>query len=268
MAEDRTQLWLSLIRRLTETYPRWSIWKNVESAFAGTGDIDSFAPPGDWPSIQETFRAWVTENELGPMIVCRHVPQGPHFVALQESSPYIVQLDVKDRGTFRGSTFIDVASLLPRSEIDERGFRRVRPGVEGVIKLCMNGVRKGGRPNIEGLRSKKVAELLAADPEGVESGALLLGPAAGALRDAAAAVVAGGWDRPAMLKVEAWSLLRAAAEPVTAASRFWFLHVEAKRCPVVRLIRKSERRVPEDRGAWLELVAADHEIYPTNPSTT
>lgn len=266
MAADRTQLWLTLLSRLTETYPRWAVWKNVESAFAGTGDIDSFAPPGDWPSIQETFRDWATKHDLGPMIVCRHIPQGPHFVALEEGSPYIVQLDVKERGTFRGSTLIDAWSLLPRSEMDERGFRRVRPGVEGVIKLCMNGTRKGGRPNVEGLRSKRVAELLSTDPEGVESGALLLGAAAGALRDGAAAVVAGGWDRPAMSKVEAWSLLRGAVELRTAVSRFWFINVSAKRCPVVKLIRESERRVPSDRQGWLEIVAADHEIYPTGNS--
>jgi hypothetical protein len=61
----------------------------------------------------------------------------------------------------------------------------------GVIKLCMNGVRRGGRPNVEGLVGKRVADLLAADAEGVEAAAALFGLAAGALRRGGAAVV--GW---------------------------------------------------------------------------
>ncbi len=262
MAQDRTQLWLGLIQHLTATFPRWALWKNPESAFAGTGDIDSFAPPGDWSAIQETFRRWAADSGLGPMIVCRHIPQGPHFITLQDSSDYIVQLDVKERGTFRGSTLIDAWTLLPLSEIDERGFRRVRPGVEGIIKLCMNGVRRGGRPNHEGLSSKRVGELLRADPEGVELGVRLVGPAAGALRRGARAAAEDSWDRKAMATVEAWSLLRGAAEPQVAASRLWFLHVQAKRCPIVRLIREFDRRVPAERDRWLQEVAADHDIYP------
>jgi hypothetical protein len=262
-ASDRTELWLPLLRELTERFPGWSVWKNVGSAFAGTGDIDSFAPPGDWPAIQRTFVRWVGDNGLGPVIICRHIPQGPHFITLEERSPYLVQLDVKERGTFRGSTLIDAWDLQQLSEIDPLGFRRVRPGVEGVIKLCMNGVRRGGRPDTEGLRAKRVAELLASDPEGVEAASALLGPAAGAVRRGAAAVVAGRWDQTAMRQVEAWSLLRSLAEPGTAISRLDFLYRVAPRCPVVSLIRDHDRRVPEDRQAWLEEVARDHEVLPT-----
>jgi hypothetical protein len=261
-AQDRTGLWLTLLRELTETYPGWAVWKNVGSAFAGTGDVDSFAPPADWPGIERTFERWVASQPgLGPVIICRHIPQGPHFIALQEGSPYIVQLDVKIRGTFRGSTLIDAWELQRLSEMDPLGFRRVRPGVEGVIKLLMNGTAKGGRPNPEGLRVKRVAELLSEDPAGVDAGADLLGAAAGALRRGAAAVVDGRWDQPAMRRVEAWSLVRSVAEPGVAASRLWFLYYQAARCPVVSLIRDHDRRVPPDRDAWLREVASDHVVH-------
>jgi hypothetical protein len=261
-AKDRTALWLSLLPRLTEEFPRWAVWKNVESAFAGTGDVDSFAPRDDWAGIQRLFTAWVRERGLGPVIVCRHIPQGPHFITLEEGSPYIVQLDVKDRGTFRGSTLIDAEDLQRLSELDDRGFRRVRPGVEGVIKLCMNGTHRGGEPNRVGLRTKRVPELLAADPEGVALGSELLGRAAPALRRGAAAVVEGRWDGASMRQVDRWCLARSVAEPGVAASRLWFLYWAAKRCPVVSLIRDHDRRVPEDRQAWLGEVARDHEVLP------
>ena len=264
-AADRTDLWLPLLQRLTEQYPGWAVWKNVASAFAGTGDVDSFAPPEVWPDIQRTFEAWVGEQDaLGPVIICRHIPQGPHFITLQVGSPYIVQLDVKERGTFRGSTLIDAWDLQRLSEMDPRGFRRVRPGVEGVIKLCMNGMQRGGQPNPEGLRVKRVAELLSSDPEGVDAAAELLGPAADALRRGARAVVDGGWDQRAMRMVDAWSLARSVAEPRVALSRLWFLYYQAARCPVVSLIRDGDRRVPDDRDAWLREIAKDHQVFAVN----
>lgn len=263
MTGDRAELWLPLLRELTETYPGWAVWKNVGSAFAGAGDIDSFAPPSSWGGIQQTFVAWARRVGLGPVLICRHIPQGPHFITFEDGSPYIVQLDVKERGTFRGSTLIDAWSLLPLTEMDDLGFRRVRPGAEAVIKLCMNGVRKGGRPNEEGLRAKQVAELIAADPEGVRAAAELLGPARRALLRGARAVRDGSWDRRAMTTVEAWCGVRAIAEPRVAASRWWFLNVVAKRCGVVDLIREHDRRVTGDLGAWLASVADEHTIIPT-----
>lgn len=264
MAKDRTDLWAPLLRELTEGYPGWAVWKNVGSAFAGTGDVDSFAPPDEWPGIQQTFIDWAGRNGLGPVLICRHIPQGPHFITFEQDSPYIVQLDVKERGTFRGSTLIDAWTLLPRTEIDELGFRRVRPGTEGVIKLCMNGVRKGGRANTEALRTKRVAELLAADPDGVVSASELLGPAADALIRGATAVINGSWDRRAMATVEAWCAVRSFAEPSVAASRWWFLNVVTKRCGVVDLIREHERRIPGDLDAWLASVTDEHTIVPTS----
>lgn len=263
MTPDRMDLWLPLLRELTETYPGWAVWKNADSAFAGTGDVDSFAPPSDWPAIQETFIDWAAHSGLGPVLICRHIPQGPHFITFEEGSPYIVQLDVKERGTFRGSTLIDAWSLQRLSRVNDQGFRGVRPGAEGVIKLCMNGVRKGGLPNHEGLRVKRVAQLLESDPDGVAAAALLLGPASDALLRGAAAVVEGGWDRRSMLTVEAWSAARGLAEPRVAASRWWFLNVTAKRCGVVVLIRDHERRIEGDVESWLQTVAHDHTILRT-----
>ena len=256
----RDDLWLPFLAELTEHVPEWAVWKNVESALAGRGDIDSFAPPGRWPTIEHRFTAWAERTGMGPVLVCRHIPQGPHFITVQRDSPYIVQLDVKTRGTFRGSTLIDADDLLSLSEVDERGFRRVRPGVEGVLKLCMNATMRGGVLNATALETKRVAELLDTDPRGVELGAELLGPAKGAARRGAAAVVAGTWDRRAMATVEAWSAARSLAEPRTALSRWWFLKAVAPRCPVIRLIRDDGRRVEGDPVEWIRDMAPGHEL--------
>jgi hypothetical protein len=257
---DRTDLWLSLLRRLTREYPGWATWKNVDSAMRGKGDVDSLAPPGDWPAIRRTFEGWARERGYGPVVVCRHVPQGPHLITFEPGSDYLVQLDVKVRATFRGSTLVDAWNLLPLTEMDAAGYRRVRAGADGVIRLCTNGIRRGGRMDRAALAEKRIPELLAADPDGVAAISRSFGPARNALLRGVRAVVSGGWDRQAMLQVEAWALARSAAEPGVAVSRLWFAQGPLKRCPVLRIIRKHDRRVPVDREGWMEEVRPTHEV--------
>lgn len=255
-ALDRAGLWLPLLTRVTEAFPRWSVWKNVESALSGPGDIDSFAPPEDWPAIGRVWREWLRERGLGPAVVCRHVPQGPHFVALEPGSPWLVQFDVKLLATFRGCALMDVDELLELAEIDERGFRRIRPGAEGVLKLVYNGMRPGGRRDPGGLRDKDVVALLAADPEGARRAAGLFGPASRAVLVAVERVLQDDWSRPAMIAVEGWALAKALIHPKVAVGRLWFDRVSKPRCPVLQVIRERDRRLPEDREAWLAEVAA------------
>lgn len=257
---DRVELWSSLLVRLTNEFPNWATWKNVDSALAGTGDVDSLAPPSDWPAIRQTFEAWAAERNYAPLVVCRHVPQGPHFVTFEPGSPYIVQLDVKDRATFRGSTLVDAWSLQGLVEMDDGGYRRVRRGADGVIRLCSNAIAVAGRLNASALVAKRIPELLRSDPEGVEAMAELFGPARSALLAGVRAVLAGGWNRRAMLQVESWAFARSIAEPKVMLSRLWFGRVTLKRCPVLRVIRQHDRRVPRDLEAWLDEVRQSHEI--------
>lgn len=255
---DRAALWLPLLRRLTARFPRWAVWKNVDSALAAVGDVDSLAPRADWPAIEDEFRGWAAAHGLTHGVVCRHVPQGPHLLAFGPGTRHFLQLDVKERATFRGSTLVDVPRLLAAAEMDPRGFRRMRPGAEGVVKLVSNGLLPGGRAAPQALARKRVAALLAEDPGGVIVAARWFGPAAGAMRRLAAAVAAGRWDRTAALQVEAWSLLRGVAEPRTLAGRAWFKYHVRAGCPVIQTIRHDGRRLPDDVGAWLDAARATH----------
>ena len=264
-ARDRETMWLRLLRRLTERFPQWAVWKNVRSALEAHGDVDSFAPRADWDAIEREFRAWAAEERLAPVIVCRHIPQGPHFITLEEHSPYLVQLDVKDRATLRGCTLLDVPELLTLAQIDERGFRRIRPGAEGVIKLLLNGMGRGGQRNDRGLREKNIDALLRQDREGVLMIARLFGSAERPLLDAVDALLGGGWNQGALRKVELHAYMRALREPGVALSRVWFNQVTKTRCPVIRLIRQHDRRVPDDRGGWLDEVRRDHIVDPADP---
>jgi len=252
--------WLPLLRELTHIYPKWSIWKNPESALTGPGDIDSLAPPDTWNAIEQTFRHWVIREGMHPLIICRHIPQGPHFIAIDPGWPHLLVLDVKERGTWRGSTLVDHQRLSEVSEIDDRGFRRVRPGAEGVIKLLNNGVLKGGRPNTEGLNVKGVVDLLRSDREGVEMAATWVRPLSSTLLKAVDRLLDGEWDRKSMIALEMRFALKSFLEPNVAASRFFFNHYTLQRCTVLRAIRNDDRRIPDNADAWYEEVAVEHEI--------
>jgi len=258
---DLSAFWLPLLRRLTDVCPAWGIWKNADAALAGSGDMDSAAPVAAWDSIVSELRRWAKENALGPVAECRHVDGVLFLLALDRENSGFVELDVNARKYFRGWTLFHAEDLAPLMEIDARGFRRLRPGAEGVMLLLGNGTRWGGRPNSEGLRRKRIAEVLRQDPAGIEAtGACLFGPARHALMRAAEHVARGEWDRRSMLAVEAWALARAIAEPGVVAGRLRSRPVK-KSCPVLRTIFTDNRRMPADFDSWLEHVRAAHPVY-------
>jgi hypothetical protein len=258
---DRFDLWLELLLRLTREAPGWGVWKNVDSALSGTGDLDTSAPPRDWDVIEREFVAWAAAHDLGGVAVCRCVPRTVNLVAVPEDEPTFLQLEVKGHVTFRASTLFDADDLIPLMTMDPRGFRILREGAQGLFKFLTNGLRRGGRPHTEWIASKQILELLRADPEGVTEAARLLGRGRGAALAGVDAALAGGWDRPAMLRLEALGLAKALIEPRTLFERTWF-RLRAKRsCPVLRVVYQKHRLTPPDPQAWIREVAATHPTY-------
>lgn len=257
---DLSGLWIPLLRHLTDRFPSWTVWKNPESAFDGPGDIDSLAPPEQWGGIERAFKDWATEQGFRPIIVCRHVPQGPHFITVHPTWPHMLILDVKELSTWRGSTLIDFRRAREVAEVGDDGFRRIRPGVEGVIKLLLNGVLPGGRKHETSLEVKGVEALLSRDPQGVELATEWLGPLSGTLRRGIDAYMNGGWDRRAMLAIEMSFAMRALTEPKTASSRLWFKHHLIKQCDVLQSVRKRDRAIPDDAEQWFREISVNHEV--------
>jgi hypothetical protein len=257
---DRSTLWLSLMRRLTDMTPSWGVWKNAGSALNGVGDVDSVAPIEVWDVIEAEFRTWTDREHLGVAVVCRHVPRTMNLAAIHPDMSRFLQLEVKAEGTFRGSTLFDAAGLARLMEIDEQGFRRLRPGAEGVLKLVTNGANRGGRINEAGLRGKDVPRLLAEDPDGVLETAKLFDRAEGAVARASSSVVRGEWDRRAMVEIEAWALLRAVMEPAVLAERMRFRGFSKRRCPLLNSVYWDDRRVPAEAGPWLDHIIRRHAL--------
>lgn len=258
---DRTDLWLPLLRRLTDVAPSWLLWKNAESAFAGIGDIDAAAPVEDWPVIEREFTAWAVAAGVGPVVVCRHIPGGLNLIAIPPGSATFLEMGVKARRIWRGSTLFVLEDILPMAVLDPRGFRRLRAGAEGLFKLLLNGTRRGGREEPDAMEVKGVRALLRADPEGVAVAARRFGFARQAALVGARAAAAGGWSRPAMLVVEGWALLHAISNPAVTIARLRFRRSARATCPVVEAILGQGRRIPADRDAWIESLARDHRVH-------
>ncbi|HET7232152.1 MAG TPA: hypothetical protein VFJ16_19250 [Longimicrobium sp.] len=258
---DRTALWLPLLRRLTREVPGWVLWKNAESAFHGTGDIDAAAPEEDWPLVERIFCRWAAEAGAGPVVVCRHIPGGLNLVAVPPGGTHLLEMGVKCTRLWRGAPLFGHADLMAHARMDPRGFRRVRPGAEGVYKLLLNGMRRGGAPDWPALRDKDVPALLRADPVGARAAARRFGPFAPAAARLARAVAGDGWDRPSAAALELWAALRALRSPGVALARLRFRRAGGKRCPVLAALLAAHRRIPADRDAWLRDVARTHRVH-------
>ena len=258
---DRTELWLPLLRRLTEVVPSWLLWKNAELAFTGIGDIDAAAPEADWPTIEREFRAWAEAAGAGPVVVCRHIPGGLNLIAVPPGESTFLEMGVKARRIWRGSTLFVLADILPMAVTDPRGFRRLRPGAEGLFKLLLNGTRQGGSQDAAAMEAKGVRDLLRTDPAGVVEGARLFGFARVAASRAARAAAAGGWSRPALLALEGRAILLAVTNPKVTIARLRFRRNARATCPVVEAILGQGRRIPDDRTGWIERLGRDHPVH-------
>lgn len=251
-------MWLALLRRLTSEAPDWFTMKGIESAIHGTGDVDSIAPPASWPVVKAVFLDWARDEGLGPVVYCPHAPFLTHMVALCSWRPEVFELDVNARKIFFGSTLFRPRDVAHLAILDDRGFRRLRPGAEGVLKLVQNGSTRSGRCRPDAMAAKGVAELLAGDTEGVELFAARFGSGAPDVVRAAEAAIAGGWDRRAVRAAKLACLYRSPREPDAIAARARF-RWQRSHCPVLRTVLSGQRRV-DDPERWVAEVGATHEV--------
>jgi hypothetical protein len=252
--------WPPLLRRLTALSPDWAVWKNADRAIAGFGDIDSVSPRKDREALLNEFARWAGRSGLGPMFVCQHLPGSVLAVAVRDRRE-LVELQLCERAVFRGSTLFTAPDLRSLTIMDPRGFRRLRPGSEGLLLLFHNGMKSGGRPALDGEKAKRLLELMRQDPEGVEEGLDLFGPVRKQARRLASRAVGGGWDRGSALTVEVWAGLRGFRDPRLLAARAINRYQWKNRryCSLLPVLRRG-RRLTGDVDAWLEATSRRHSV--------
>jgi hypothetical protein len=248
--------WVPLLRRLTDISPLWGVWKNADAAISGQGDIDSASPSEDRALILGEFRVWADGHGYEPIFVCRHLPGSVVSVALRGERE-LIELQLCERATYRGCTLFAAKDLASLMSVDRRGFRRLREGSEALLLLFYNGVRWGGRPAVEAIERKGLADMMRRDLEGMEAATSLFGSQRAAALRLGRAVLDGQWDRRAALAVETWALARGPREPHLWLSRATYRLRGRRYCPLLPVLR-SGRHISGHVGRWLEQAEQAH----------
>jgi hypothetical protein len=257
MDERTPPPWLPLLRRLTESSPYWGVWKNADAALGGQGDIDSVSAPIDRGTLLKEFAVWAGGNKFSPVFVCPHLPGSLLAVAIRDRRE-LVELQLCEKAIFRGSTLFQAADLRPLMVMDERGFRRLRPGAEGLLLLFHNGMTRGGRPAPRALQRKNIVDLLRQDTEGMEAASVLFRATRKWASRLAEAVLDGEWDRRSAVLVEFWAAVRGFGEPWLLASRATYQLTGGRYCPLLPILRRG-RRLQGDVEAFISKAKKRHD---------
>jgi hypothetical protein len=147
--------------------------------------------------------------------------------------------------------------------MDARGFRRLRPGAEGLLKLFLNGIAPDGHLNEARLPRERTRELLHEDPIGANEAAKLFGSAEKQVLELVEGFLAGQWDRTGMLRLQAHLRHRLILEPGVVVRRLWSRIGQKRKCKGIKLLLKAGQLRPGDRAALRRLA----ETHPARPWT-
>ena len=255
---DRYELWRRLLLDLTEAAPNWGVAGNVDEGLSGDGDVDLIAPVAEWHAVEQHFCAWAEAHGLSAVVSCNHRPGVLELVALGTGEKPVYQVEVLGFRHFRGARLYRAEDLSAALEMDPRGWRRLRPGAAGVVKLLPNGVTWSGGLKWRGAKAQRVLTLLRDDPEGVRAAARAFGSVQGLVATAAARAGQGRWSRSRMSLIGLWALLRGLAHPKSFVARAGF-RFRRDRCELLATV-KNQELVRSDPEEWLSRVAADHDV--------
>jgi hypothetical protein len=249
--------WVPLLVKLTEISPAWGVWKNADRAISVSGDIDSVSLPADRELLLGEFRRWASANRMEPIFTCHHLPGSVLGVALRDRRE-LVELQLCEQAMFRGSTLFTARELRPLMMMDGRGFRRLRPGSEGLLLLFFNATRRGGHASTIGEKARRALGLMREDPEGMEAATAIFGPLREDARRVALAALDDSWDRRSALRVEVWALARGMQDVQLLLARAVYRARGGRYCPLLPVLRRG-RRLPEgDVDAWLGRAIRTH----------
>jgi hypothetical protein len=252
---------LELLRSLTETSPEWCVWKNADAAANGPGDVDSLAPTRAWEALEASFGRWAREHELDPMPPCHHVPATLVLVALRggDDEPLLIEVDVSAYRLHRGARIVAAERLGPLMLLDERGFRRLADGAEGLLLLLAASSSRRRFPADPELARARA--LLARDMAGAERAAVLLGVVGRAALTSARVLLDGHSPRAALICADLAACGRLVRDPRALREALAFDAVWRRRCPIYAAMRAG-RRVTGDVARWRATVAATHQRLP------
>ena len=238
------------MRQLTARHPSLLVWKHLERALQGQGDVDAAAPVDDVVAIRADANAIARETLAAThVILCDHVAdKSLHFFVQPDRLPQLFELDICSQPSRGLAPWASPRRMLPLTTMSAEGIRRLRPGAEAVISLVYHGLSPAGTNRLHGQELGLVDSGLAHDMVGAEQACRSLAPwlARRPLFELIAQVSQGGWDRRLAQRAYLGFVMACCAHPRFTARRSWFrLRLAVgQECVMSQLGRRGGRRVP------------------------
>lgn len=253
-----------LLADLCSRHDALVVWKHLDRALRGRGDIDAAAPADATPAIvADAVRLAPRLLAASHVIRCGHVADKDLlFFVRPQQLPQLFELDLCTQPSRGLAPWAEPRALCRLTADRPDGIRALRPGAEAVVSLVYHGLSHNGRARLHGDERVIVEHGLRTDLDGAVWASALLPPrpARRAVRAVVRTVAGGGWDSRQARQAWAGFLAAGAVSPRFVARRTAFRARLAtdRDCVMSRLARRNGRRVPE-AGLTALLTAADRE---------
>jgi len=228
--------WTTILPTLSTT-PEFMVWKNLDRALAGQGDVDAACPAARREAV--TARALDVARERSAYqvaVICDHLPWNRLVTFCDEECfPSIAELHLCLQPFRRGVPWAAPSSLLSQSIVDPSGIRRARPAAEALVGLVTHGLSSTGLPAFGPGERATVRAALRSDFGGIEPAVAALVPRAirRPVRDLAVALADDRWKRVSAF-LAFWGFAALSLQsPSKILTRLKSRDVLAKPCPTI-----------------------------------
>jgi hypothetical protein len=254
----------AFLRELTTRHDGLLVWKHLDRALRGMGDIDAAAVAADIDRIHADARS-IGARTLGAThaITCDHVADKRlQFFVQPHRLPQLFEFDVTTQPSRGLAPWARPHVLLQFAAIREDGIRNIRQGAEAIVSLVYHGLSASGRFRLAGDEESIVRRGLDEDLSCAMDAAAAFAPVAArhALVRLVAAASRRSWnERDAALAYFGFCA-SAVVNPRFSTQRTLFRArlSTGRECSMSKLARIAGRKVPAaDIGAFLDAVGRD-----------
>lgn len=259
--------WQPILQAISNKYPEFLVWKHLERALAGVGDIDAAVPSELLNQVSDDFLhlirpAWSPTH----VIVCEHVPgKKLHFVISPKFLPAVPEFDLCTQPSRGAAAWAHPKRLAQLAELNGSGIRGIKPAGEALVALVYHGVSFSGKNRMTHEEEVLMARSLVGDFPTVNSANNLLVPklAQWSIRSIISKLGKGQWS-PVHSRL-AWVafMLSSSLNPGFASRRVLFrLRIRMfGNCIMTRLGQGGRTLTTGDTQEFIELARGqDHQI--------
>lgn len=255
------------LRALTGKQASFVVWKHLDRALLGRGDVDAAAPLDRAAAVTSDAVALAKDLLLATHVVsCGHVQDKRlQFFVRPDTWPQLLELDVCTQPSRGLAPWASPARMLQLATVGDAGIRRLRPGAEAVVALVYSGLSPRGADLLPADERPTVRFGLETDLPGARNAIDLLAPAPAQrpLHILLTQLDQQRWDAAAARRAFFGFVLSGLAYPAYAArrARFRVGLSRGKECLMSDLARHHARLVPHgDLDAFLRAAAVGHAL--------